>query len=341
MDRPDEQNEGHGKKRKRAATTIPPPLDLTISSGEESATGMVVANRLAAQPGPSPTIQCQVNIPLGYSGPLLVQMFPGSPASGLLVPPTPTVAVGALPHSGPGILTPMPSPAPNPTPVIEKGFMKLPGELRNNIYRLVFVAEDSLTFGAPNNFVRSSQLLRTCKKIHDEGCSILYGENKFVFNRNRQTHSPFWIPEPQEIGYRDVQQFFKMIGPKNMLNLRDIEFWFEDANGYTKQHRLFPESRRYINDAILADCIQTLATQANLRTAKLGFFGKKTLTRGDHAFIGYLKKLKVDNLKNKATVPFVVNCKIQKCLWPELVRDMERPMKLYLDNTTVTANAST
>lgn len=48
------------------------------------------------------------------------------------------------------------------------GFLDIPAELRNQIYRHVFVAEDPLNFGSPSNFSRGAALLRTCRQAYEE-----------------------------------------------------------------------------------------------------------------------------------------------------------------------------
>lgn len=56
------------------------------------------------------------------------------------------------------------------------GFLTLPPELRNKVYRLLFTAKKDLIFNFPKNFCLSSTFLRTCRQIHEEGCGILYGK---------------------------------------------------------------------------------------------------------------------------------------------------------------------
>jgi len=58
---------------------------------------------------------------------------------------------------------------------------------------------------------KSAQFLRTCRLVHNEGCSILYGENTFLFARHYDTRGPFWETVPKEIGYQDVLHFLKMV----------------------------------------------------------------------------------------------------------------------------------
>jgi hypothetical protein len=57
-------------------------------------------------------------------------------------------------------------------------FLGLPGEIRNRIYRLLL--RKSAHIGSGRQAL-SSQILRTCRLVHDEAISILYGENTFQF----------------------------------------------------------------------------------------------------------------------------------------------------------------
>jgi hypothetical protein len=51
----------------------------------------------------------------------------------------------------------------------------------------------------------SAAFLRTCKQVHEEGRSVLYGFNTFYFGRNKEMRRPFWNSERKEIGYKDVR----------------------------------------------------------------------------------------------------------------------------------------
>ena len=70
-------------------------------------------------------------------------------------------------------------------------FLKLPAELRNDIYRLVFLNEDledvegeftfedTVEIDRSNGLKLAGQFLSTCRQIYLEGRAILYGENNF------------------------------------------------------------------------------------------------------------------------------------------------------------------
>jgi hypothetical protein len=61
----------------------------------------------------------------------------------------------------------------------QKGFLDLPGEIRNQIYRLCFVRKQHIN-GRRTKFPTIT-LLQLCKKVNEEASSILYFENTFTF----------------------------------------------------------------------------------------------------------------------------------------------------------------
>jgi hypothetical protein len=79
------------------------------------------------------------------------------------------------------------------------------------VYRLVFKADKKIDFVEAINMCHSSAFLRTCKQIHAEGSSVLYGSNTFYFGRNKEMRRPFWNQERKEIGYKDVSTFSHLI----------------------------------------------------------------------------------------------------------------------------------
>jgi len=60
-----------------------------------------------------------------------------------------------------------------------KGFLDLPGEIRNHIYRLALVQQEAIN--GRRTKVPTIAVLRVCKRIRDEASSILYSENTFTF----------------------------------------------------------------------------------------------------------------------------------------------------------------
>ncbi|KAK4450441.1 hypothetical protein QBC34DRAFT_460849 [Podospora aff. communis PSN243] len=62
----------------------------------------------------------------------------------------------------------------------QSAFLSIPGELRNKIYRILFIYSKPTSSGRRRGNIRhSGQLIRTCKQVYNESLSILYGERTF------------------------------------------------------------------------------------------------------------------------------------------------------------------
>ena len=196
------------------------------------------------------------------------------------------------------------APAPNHDGT---GFLTLPLELRNKVYRLLFIANKDLDLNFPDNFCLSSTFLRTCRQIHEEGRSILYGENTFVFERNKYTHAPLWSPSLKEIGYEDVRLFLKLMGPRNLSMIRNMRLVFEDAMRSSTSYLHNQEPRRFVNDEHLIDCMRILNSQSELREISLCFHGRRRLQADvDIRFLKALAKVKADQviITNSYKMPY-------------------------------------
>jgi hypothetical protein len=66
-----------------------------------------------------------------------------------------------------------------PKPKEQVGFLDLPGEMRNDIYRYVYLRSEPLN--GIDDKIPGIWLLATSKQIHEEASSIFYGENTFLF----------------------------------------------------------------------------------------------------------------------------------------------------------------
>ncbi|KAF2115292.1 hypothetical protein BDV96DRAFT_599652 [Lophiotrema nucula] len=291
-----------GKKRKRSPSPPPPPLP-TMYYDEESDLPSD-DDSIDLDQEPVTPIVLQFNVPIGFHGPLVVKLdrelleaADGKPARNLEPSNKVSSRVKAVSAS---------SSESTPEPTGRAGFTDLPAELRNKVYRMVFCSKTSFNFHRPDNFCMSSQFLSTCRTVHSEGCSILYGENKFIFERNRNTRAPFWDPVQKEIGYKDVRQFLKMIGPENLLYLRDIKISFEDANPGSTPY-LTHEERRYLNDEQLYDVLRTLHTR----------------------FLKYLEQVKADKVL-QSQVRWYPTSKIYGFHFDKLKKKMVRDPKLYV-----------
>ena len=153
------------------------------------------------------------------------------------------------------------------------GFLDLPAELRNDIYRQVFVADGSLNFDTARNFSRSAAFLRTCRQVYEEGKSILYSENNFLFVRMTKRSGSFWEGEWNEVGFKAVRRFLKMIGPTNTGLLRHAALLLEDATPCLNPNLVTADDRRFVYDNVLISCLRHLADHAKLQLLELHFRG--------------------------------------------------------------------
>jgi hypothetical protein len=273
-----------------------------------------------------PPITLRFDVPLGYHGPLLVKLDPAilrSEGEG---------AVHGMRQSKKSKLV---HAEPQATAKQRReGFTDLPPELRNKVYRHVFVRNKPFQIPAcrpwgNGDLCQSAQFLSTCKLVHNEGCSILYGENTFAFERHESTRGTFYEHEPMEIGYQDALHFLKMIGPENIQYLRDLKIVFNDARPSDTPHATSNEDRRYMTDDVLINYLRILR-QAKLRKLSLAFMGRRNLQRSDVKFLGYLEQIKVDELE-KWFQPrsYYFEHKIRSNVWAELIERMVRKKKLY------------
>jgi hypothetical protein len=319
------------KKRKRGVSLTSPRLEPILYGQElDEMTDIEECGAFRRESQKASPMMLQFNVPLGFHGPLFVkldrtliennnpstlhEMKPDKPKKARPASPPPTTAITMR----------------------SKGFTDLPPELRNNIYRRLFARKDPDQMlkipvkgcGPAGALTKSSQFLRTCKLVHDEGCSILYGENAFSFHRHYATRCPFWETVPKEIGYQDVLHFLKMIGPENLQYLRDIKFVFDDACPRDTPYLISNEERRYLNDEYLLNCLRILR-DAKLRKFTLFFGGRRQLQCSDHRFLGYLEQVKADEVVQSTDRWYSYREKVHPFVWAELKVTMTRKKKLY------------
>jgi hypothetical protein len=314
------------KKRKRSPSPPPPPLDPIIY--DEAVDQLSDDDLVGHNSDANTSVTLQFNIPLGFHGPLVVKVD-----RSLLTRNTEGVAHDMHKRKMRRQFKPA---TPNleiketELAVKKTGFCDLPPELRNKIYRHVFVVDNGFRFPVPSSKTVScsSQFLRTCRLVHSEGCSVLYGENNFSFDRNRTTRGTFWDPVPKEIGYKDIRQFLKMIGPENLAYLREIKLVFEDANQSSTPYIHSHEERRYLNDEHLIDCLRILRT-AKLRKLTVCFLGRRALTMADVKFVDYLERIKADEVLASEYAKYLYTNKIHSNAWEYLKEHMTRKKKLY------------
>jgi len=309
-------------KRKRSPSPPPPHLepiiyDQLLDDLTDDETGGAFHRHTPKKP----PMTLQFNVPLGFHGPLFVKFDSALLHSGERGDAR-TMHQGRAKNgrTGGGLPTP-------PSVGHRTGFQDLPPELRNTIYRYTFIrkgADLTLPVGASRGLCQSAQFLRTCRLVHQEGCSVLYGENTFHFNRNHSVRSPFWEPVLKEIGYQDVLQFLRMIGPENLQYLRDITITLDDAAPRHTTYLSSNEERRYLNDEYLIHCLRILR-EAKLRKVRLQFLGRRNIYKSDVKFLGYLEQIKADEVSNLST-PYD---KIPDIVWLSVKESMTRKKKLY------------
>jgi hypothetical protein len=313
------------RKRKRSPTPPSPRLEPMIYNQElDDLTDEEASGAFCRVTPKKPPVTLQFNVPLGFHGPLFVKLD-----SALLNTNEDGIRHEMRQVQTKKIRTASPQPETAVLAVSKRSFVDLPPELRNTVYQHVFVRKDMLKVpqhrGHPG-LCQSAQFLRTCKLVHDEACSILYGLNGFHFERHHDTRAPFWEPKLKEIGYQDVLQFLKMIGPENIQYLRDIRIDFEDALPKNSPD-LNIEDRRYIVDEYLMNCLRILR-DAKLRKVSVMFYGRRQLLRTDYKFLGYLEQIKADEVV-KLPELWYTQVKVGNWFWAEIKEQMTRKKKLY------------
>ncbi|GAB7360933.1 hypothetical protein MBLNU230_g0917t1 [Neophaeotheca triangularis] len=250
-----------------------------------------------------PPVQLTFNVPLGHQGPFIVNLdvaslFQKSLDAAPLSTRRSTSRRSSLPSKALTQSTPDVQDRPESKVADSEwaGFLDLPAELRNQIYNLAFVHEDPFNFSSPQNFSRSAALLRTCRQIHDEGRTILYGENEFLFRRMTMRAGSFWVKEWNEVGFRSARRFLKAIGPTNTGFIRRLTFSFEDAVPSLNPDLSTAEERRFVHDDVLMSVLRHLADYGQLQRLQMHFQGRKSITRTDGRFLDYLTRIKADQV---------------------------------------------
>ncbi|MCJ1265905.1 hypothetical protein MMC22_005787 [Lobaria immixta] len=120
-------------------------------------------------------------------------------------------------------------PPPSWANIDEPNFLHLPRDIRDNIYRQLFLGRNPLTplhskpikryFKADDHqallFQSGIRLMRTCKTVGNEAAEILYGSNTFFLRPNRA---------------EEILKFFRQIGRQNLCRLKSLIVDFEYAH---------------------------------------------------------------------------------------------------------------
>lgn len=177
------------------------------------------------------------------------------------------------------------------------GFHSLPPELRNRIYRMLFVKKQPVQLHSGYNLSRSSQFLSYQRQVYQEGASILYGLNKFVFTRSSYRVGRWFDSTISETGYSHVEECLRAIGHNNLSLMRHVAFVFTDACRITTPE-LTLETRRFVNDPDLERCLRRLGKYAkNLKTLSVNFQGKRTVARTDKVFLDALTTIMAEKVE--------------------------------------------
>ncbi len=177
------------------------------------------------------------------------------------------------------------------------GFMDFPGELRNQIYSLVFKKKDQIHFRSRIGFPHSAAFLRVNKAVHNEARIVLYGENRFVFEQSFNKVGTYFDQQWQEVNYAYIRKFLDDIGPENTGLITNIGLKLEDAtpSGHPGTGM---DARRFENNKDLYWILKYLGRYGMIEKLKLGFAGRRNLQfyKGEAAFLYALKGVKTDQL---------------------------------------------
>ena len=161
-----------------------------------------------------------------------------------------------------------------------KGFMALPSELREKVYRDVFTrqVQTRISGRAQHTYPHSSALLRVNKTIYHEGRRYLYSENRFLF-----VPSSLITVKPYEQGWRELsyshaRQFLEDIGPENTGMLKDIGLSFEDRSPSGNPGLTLDELRFESNKDIIWILEHLAKYGLRIEKLKLGFIGRRRMT---------------------------------------------------------------
>ncbi len=242
----------HSRKRKRTAATTSYSVPLLLGpvnspSGEITCATPTVARWMGT--GRERLLLTTVDIPPYHQGPLQLQLklYPSSSWS----PPLDT------------LLLPLAPPKSNCC------FFKLPRELRDEIYSLIYARPPFLRFdnpGYPLNLCFGTALLRTCSQIHTEATEVLYGTNYFVFGYQHREHGSYWAPDWEYVGWKAVRTFVTSIGTRNLDLIKRMTFILVDGSTSWLQARRTKkkDKKRFVDDKVLQFILRFLGKRARL-----------------------------------------------------------------------------
>ncbi|KAK3707039.1 hypothetical protein LTR37_012371 [Vermiconidia calcicola] len=324
------------RRRKRKRSPSPPPSYESSEVEVVARSSSPDVGTPAISTGESIQITLQnvvVNVPIGHVGPVMLQLD---------LPPLISGQPRAMPQASKTHRRPLHhtiTTTPHQSGRSSKsknrnfaGFLDLPAELRNEIYQQVFVVEESFRFDSPSNFSRCAALLRTCKQVYEEGRSILYSANHFIFARKTRRHGSYWQPEWSEVGFKAVRKFLKIIGPTNIGLIRRATLLLEDATPCLNPDLTTADDRRFVYDDVLMSVLRQLTDYAKLEKLDLHFHGRRRVERTDHRFLDNLTTIQADQVSfvpTPWTTLYPSDSKQESVVEKLCLKAMTRKKKLY------------
>ncbi|KAF4536259.1 DNA-binding protein [Lasiodiplodia theobromae] len=297
-----EDEEGVKKKHpKRKRTPSPPLLDVDqMPLFPEDVPSREPTPQFLDEDEAS-SINLTVNIPKGFSGPLVLKIDRGMLDNGRSEPPSK-----------------------------RQHLSRAPTELsKSSAGDSIAVAPRKTAVGQRGHFGSKTREDPTKKtQIYNEGRSVLYSENRFSFSRNTRSRAPYWSSQDKEIGYQDMRVFLNSIGPTNISLLRSISIMLTDASPSSTPY-LDHDGRRFVRDEHIIYCLRQISKHGELKEIELSFYGRKCLTRTDYRFLDALREIKADKVRLEPPERHWYPSKIDYLLKTSLLESMERSPKMY------------
>ena len=170
-------------------------------------------------------------------------------------------------------------------------FLKLPAETRSTIYRMLFVEKLPIDFDDPENLKRSSQLLSTCREIHDEGRKILYGANIYAFKRSNKKEFRPNQPIERPVGFRNIRAFLNTIGASNVREINFVELFLTDIRSVSNM-TLQDHEKRFVIDPVVREILQILGRFTVLEKLSVLLQSRRKIRKDDYVFLRALASVK-------------------------------------------------
>lgn len=191
------------------------------------------------------------------------------------------------------------------------GFLDLPLEIRDRIYRKVMVDDEPIDFYTRENLSHSSALLRTCKTVHDEATDILYGANTFHFKRQSEYRGKYFEQRWYEVGYEDVRRFFEAIGQVNISKMNYISLQLTDGLENPEPGMVTPDNQvKFVTDPNLQHVFNLIGKNTVLERFGVIFSGRTQVTLAQFHFLKALSTIKcyeIDLLSRMRNMDFLTS----------------------------------